>query len=96
MSGGGSLAPEGGLRDFHEAWPAAVQQGRGAFPKQRAHGFRSLAVAELVFTPVSCRVSVGGVSTIGWSSVLFSRAAVKRPGNSNIILAQFTAAVSAL
>lgn len=60
-----------GLRDFHEVWPAAVQQGRGAFPKLRANGFRSLAAAELVFTPVSCRVSVGGVSTIGWPSVLF-------------------------
>lgn len=47
-------------RDFLEAWLTAVQQGSGAFPKQGTNGLKSLVVAELVFTPVSCRVSVGG------------------------------------
>lgn len=52
-------------RDFHKVWLAAVQQGWGALPKQGTSGCWSLVLAELVFTPVSSRVSVGGVSTIG-------------------------------
>lgn len=46
-------------------WHAAGQQGEGVSQGRGASGFMSAIVAGLVLTPVSCRVTVGGVSTTG-------------------------------
>lgn len=61
------------LRQKHEAKQAAGACGVNGDPKGKGtNGFMTGVVAELVLTPVSRRVSVGGVSTQALPSVLFS------------------------